>query len=638
MKISECPYLSKYKSILYNEKLYTTYQLINRFPLSYSYYNETNNVSFDSENINIINITEIKRLSKINNNIYVLYFLGTNNNETLSFKIFTKIPGSIKLNKQYLFKYKFDHKDNVFQIIEVKDKSYLNKIIPIYDIDKITNKTFQSLIYHTILNEFVSIYEKMDLSIINKYNLYDTKTAYMMIHNPVLQSSLEKAILTLKYQEIFQIILKKKNINKVKSKNNFDLDLSIIKNITSKLPYNLNSSQIKALSLLIDRQRDTNMTQSFLIGDVGSGKTIVALLMAYLLSANVQVAIMCPTEILARQHYNTFTNLIKDRVITFISSKSNKEYLSIENGTSNIIIGTHILGSDSITYNNLGYIIIDEQQKFGVNLRKSLTLKSTSYDTLYLSATPIPRSLGLLFFDDYEIIKLDTRKDKQEIDTFYITSDLIDNLFIEIQKEIDNNHNAYVIVPAIDAINFEFNITNTYQKLITKFDKSIIGVIHSKVDKQIIEDELDKFSTQNGRILLSTRMVEIGIDCKNASVIGILGADRFGLSELHQMRGRVGRSNIKSKCYLVSSKSDVIRLNQLVLNNNGFELAELDLLNRGIGDIFGLTQSGIDDLKFLDLSKDIDIINNIKFITNTYDENKINKYKYLLKEIDETVI
>ncbi len=461
--------------------------------------------------------------------------------------------------------------------------------------------------------------------IIDKYDFPSKYEAICEIHNPTEELLLKKARQRIKYEELFMYLLK---INYLKEKLSHDelaiervIDHDKLNKFIESLPYELTIDQKSAVDEIINDLESNKRMNRLLQGDVGSGKTIVALISAYAnYLAGYQTAIMVPTEILANQHYNEATNLFKKfklKVALLTSSVKTKDKDKIlddlENGKIDLIIGTQSLIGEKITFKNLGLVITDEQHRFGVNQRTEFKNKGVSPDVLSMSATPIPRTYALTIYGDMEVSSIHSKPaGRKEVITYFKRERDIPEVLEMMKKELDQNHQIYVVAPRIEMDEEKEDELGSVNKLKEEMEKAFgkitkIGIVYGKIDTKEEEKTMKEFSDGKIGILISTTVIEVGVNFPNASMIVIFDANFFGLSTLHQLRGRVGRSDIQSYCILIA-KDNHERLRFLETCHDGFEISEYDFKNRGEGDLFGIRQSGEVGLKLANVKRDFQML------------------------------
>ena len=524
-----------------------------------------------------------------------------------------------------------------------KNLKHTGRLVPIYsETEGLTSKVFRYLI-KPLLNQ-VSLKEYFPSWLLNKYQLLPLKTALAQIHFP---DSLELASKA-KNRFIFEsLFFSKIYLLKIKQQINvlpfpkIKLDIPLLKSFVNSLPFELTLAQKKSI-WEIAQNMQTNLMNRLLEGDVGSGKTIVAIAASLLVyNSQYQVALLAPTEILAHQHYEKFKTFLKNHKvrIALLTSKGAKIYDDglegkitkrnlnkiINSYLPIIVIGTHALIQKNIQFNKLGLVIVDEQHRFGVEQRKKLLSSSSNNKEvphlLSLTATPIPRTLALVFYGDMDISILDTLPSgRKQIITKIVTPSQKHKIYDFIRSEVEKGHQAFVICPRIEEeqidslnvnasnllslaekLNYEVKaVKKEYKKLQEEiFPDLKVAMLHGKMKPEEKENIMKQFQENKINILVSTSVVEVGIDIPNATIMVIEGAEHFGLAQLHQFRGRVGRSHYQSYCFLFteSNNSKVYsRLKALVEYNDGFKLAEIDLALRGPGELLGTKQSGIPDL------------------------------------------
>lgn len=512
------------------------------------------------------------------------------------------------------------------------------EIIPVYHLCKgITSKQMKNFINGAING--VDIKNNIPNEIKDKYGFIDEKDAVKIVHDPRDEKSLKLALKTLKYEEIFTYMKKVKEL-KIKNEqhdNSFikNVDLNKVNSFISSLPFELTIDQKMVINeMLKDLTSDIKMNR-LLQGDVGSGKTIVAFILAYACyTSGYQSAFMAPTEVLSIQHYQNAIKLFKDTDFKIglltgkMSLKEKKEiYQKLENKEIDLLIGTHALISDKVIWNNLGLVITDEQHRFGVNQRLALKNKSNTPDVLMMSATPIPRTYALTIYGDTDVSSIKTMpKGRLPVITKVKKTKELKDVLSGIYDALKNNNQAYVIAPMIEE-NEDTDYSNVYDlkhKFELAFKNYTVEILHGKMTNEEKENVMEDFKNNKINILISTTVIEVGVDNKNATVMVIFDADRFGLSQLHQLRGRVGRNNLQSYCYLVSDKDkDKDRLKIMEETTDGFKISEADFKLRGQGDLFGLRQSGALSFKLSDVRRDYDLLVKVRDDVNEYMNNKI---------------
>lgn len=505
----------------------------------------------------------------------------------------------------------------------------LGRIVPIYPLSEGVNvKTLRKAIFNTI-----SIYKEMIPTVIpdylvKKYNLLEKKDAVEQIHFPSSMEMLEKARFSLVFEELFLIQLKLAILREENRSNNNAITLKIkakglVNNFIKNLPFELTGAQENAIGDILRDLNSQEPMQRLLQGDVGSGKTVVATIMLLAAVENgYQGAIMAPTEILAQQHYNNLIQWLTPMglgVGLFLGSNSQKVRTKVEkdlrNGQTHIAVGTHALIQENVAFNNLGAIVIDEQHRFGVKQRTMLKTKAQSPQMLTMTATPIPRTLALTVHGDLDLTIIDELpKGRKPVKTTLITHSGHKEAYKLIQNEIEQGRQAYVVYPLIDeSETLAAKAATIEAEYLQKevFPDFRIGLLHGKLKNEEKERVMADFKSKKYDILVSTTVVEVGVDVPNATVMMIENAERFGLSQLHQLRGRVGRSDLQSYCIISTSTKSVEtrdRLEIMTQTNDGFVIAEKDLQIRGPGEFLGVRQSGLPDLIISDLVKDAKIL------------------------------
>lgn len=530
------------------------------------------------------------------------------------------------------------------------DTTNTARIVPIYHLTAgLTQKQLRFLIKQ-VLPLATEVEDYISIDIQKKYKLVTLEKALNNIHFPDSLADFEKAQKRLKFDELFLTILtvqlaKQELLSTAAHKIKFQKDA--VKDFVKNLPFTLTDDQKKVAWTLL-QDMDSNIPTNRLIqGDVGSGKTVVAA-MALLNTVvnNYQGAILAPTEILALQHFKTFQNILKDNTCVLltrsyrllqlpgeeareITKKQAIELIAKEKQI--IIIGTHALLQEAISFSDLGLIIVDEQHRFGVSQRQKLKDKTPDIIPHFVSmtATPIPRSLSLTLYGDLDISRINQKpQNRKNIITRIITPDTRNLEYDFIKKEIEKGNQIFVVCPLIEESDKlgVASATKVFTKLSQETFKDYqVGLVHGKLKKQKKEEVMNNFRNKKINVLVATAVIEVGVDIPDATIVLIEGADRFGLAQLHQFRGRVGRSEKQSYCLLASDNRAphvVDRLKVLVKYNSGFEISEQDLKTRGPGDLYGYKQSGLEPLTIASLS-DTDIMEQAKTaVTNLLEQDK----------------
>ena len=503
----------------------------------------------------------------------------------------------------------------------------LARIVPIYTLsENLSIKTLRKAIYNVLEAYVDEIETVLPKYLIEKYDLLEKKDALRQIHFPDNKELLDKARFSLIFEEFFLIQLKLAILREENNKNLNSIPLEIKKDglvmkFIKSLPFNLTSAQQRAINEILNDLNSQKPMQRLLQGDVGSGKTVVATIMLLAAIENgYQAAIMAPTEILAQQHYNNmfkWLNPLGIRVELFLGSNSKKQRriseTNLRNGQVDIAIGTHALIQENIDFANLGAVVIDEQHRFGVKQRLALRKKSQNPQVLTMTATPIPRTLAITLNGDLDLTIIDElpKGRKPILTTMTNSRKQISDL---IRREVSTGRQAYIVYPLIDESETLSAKAATKEKEIWEtevFPEFKIGLLHGKLKNSEKEEVMDKFKNKEYDILVSTTVVEVGVDVPNATVIVIENAERFGLSQLHQLRGRVGRSDLQSYCVLSSStrsQDTRARLEIMTQTNDGFVIAEKDLQIRGPGEFLGTRQSGLPDMIIADIVADSKIL------------------------------
>ena len=527
----------------------------------------------------------------------------------------------------------------------------IERLKPIYSLPSdYPNHLFAGLVKKCLEQVKGQIFSTVPYDFLTKYRLVNKETALNWAHNPHKPEEIRQALRHLKYEEALLFSLKNqliresnKSLSKIKKE---PIDLDVCQPFIDTLPYKLTKDQIDASKEIIEDMNQSSLMYRLLQGDVGTGKTLVSFIALF---ANHlrgdQGALMAPTDALARQHYANAIKLFKNtklKIALLLGSTPLSEKKQIKDdlkeGYIDIIIGTHALFTKDTIYSSLGLVIIDEQHRFGVNQRIALANKGDHADLLMMSATPIPRSLALSIFGDLDISTLYTfPSTRRDVETKIVGPD--DAIIFEtVDQAIQDNKQVYVIAPLIDfSDKGKFSVDQLFARYALRY-KASVGLLHGKMKQEEKEETLNKFYNGDIKVLVSTQVVEVGIDVKNANTMIIYDATNFGLASLHQLRGRIGRDGSKSTCLLATSEEDASKLSILTQSEDGFAIAEEDMRQRGPGELTGIKQSGIPDFAFLNVVDDYKIFVVARDDAKQIVKNKDNKnYQWLIKRATKMI-
>ena len=516
----------------------------------------------------------------------------------------------------------------------------------------LNSKAISSFINTALMEYGNDLEDYIPKYLLEKYNFLNKKTALNIIHNPSTKEKLKEASIRLKYEELF-VYMAKINYLKLKNKNikdgiEKDFDKEKLDKVIKSLPYELTIDQKTVLNEILEDLTSKRRMNRLLQGDVGSGKTIISIIaMVANYLSGYQSALMVPTEILATQHYETMKEILKDfniniALLTGSLPKKEKDFIheELKLGKIDMVVGTHALIQEEVVYKNLGLVITDEQHRFGVLQRTSLQNKGIMPDVLYMSATPIPRTYALTLYGDMDISTIRTLpKGRKPIKTYLKSYSEIKDVLKMMYEELLKNHQIYVIAPLIEeSETLDLTTVNELKdKMNLAFgEKYNVGIIHGKLKQTEKDKIMEDFVNNKIQILISTTVIEVGVNVLNTTMMVIFDANRFGLSTLHQLRGRVGRSALESSCILISDY-DSERLNVMTTTNDGFEISEEDFKIRGHGDLFGTKQSGDMTFKIADIKEDYKILlqakkDSMEFLLNNKEEELKEKIINGIKE------
>lgn len=613
----------KTSKILNKLGIFTDDDLINYYPYRYNVYNFSNELIDNSTLIINVIIESNPIVSYIKKNFNRLSFRARYNERIFNVVIFNRayLKTNLTIGKNITIIGKYDFKKNIFTSSDIKFNVTNGQIEPVYHLTKgITNNLVSKLIKDNFNNIYIK--DSLPSNIISKYNLLSKKDALYNIHFPNDLKMVHYAKNRLIYEELFDFSFKMnyfKNQNIRKDKEPKNIDINKINEFKKLLPFSLTTDQDNAYNEIVQDMSSNKKMNRLLLGDVGSGKTVVAVGAIYAnFIAGFESTLMAPTEVLATQHYFSIKKILDKfnvavELITGSMSKKEKEaiYKRVQNKEIDLLIGTHSLLNENIIFNNLGLVITDEQHRFGVHQRFTLEDKSKCPDILYLSATPIPRTYAMTIYGDLDISYIKTKPTgrKDIITKVKKNSDIKEVLGLMLEQ-IKLGHQIYVVSPLVEE-DESLNLTSINllkEKLSLAFKNLFrIEIIHGKMKTTEKESIMNDFKNNQIKILIATTVIEVGIDVSNATMMVIFNAERFGLATLHQLRGRVGRSDLQSYCYLISD-SDNDRLKVMEESNDGFYISQKDFEMRGHGDLFGVKQHGDMSFKLANLKNDYNIL------------------------------
>lgn len=523
---------------------------------------------------------------------------------------------------------KWDAKRKSLNGMKILGSQSADDFSPIYHVNKsIRQTTLVDLIRRGFEEYGTLIEENLPVSLVDKYRLLDRSTAVKSMHFPKNHEENHQAKRRVVFEEFFLFQMRLQGLKKSEKaeSNGIEIlyDIQKLKHFIQTLPFELTNAQKRVTNEICRDLRSPYHMQRLLQGDVGSGKTIVAAIALYAtVTAGFQGALMVPTEILAQQHMDSLLNLFDPqevRIALLTGSTKAKErrdlLVLLEQGEIDILVGTHALIQEGVEFQNLGLVITDEQHRFGVNQRKVLREKGWRPDVLFMTATPIPRTLAITAYGEMDVSMIDELPaGRIPIETRWVRTPQLNNVLEWTGKELAKGHQMYVICPLIEeseALDVK-NAVEIYEKLSALFAPQFeVGLLHGKMKNQEKETIMEAFKENKLQILVSTTVIEVGVNVPNATVMLIMDADRFGLAQLHQLRGRVGRGSDASYCVLVANPKNelgVERMKIMTETNNGFVLSEKDLELRGPGEVFGFRQSGLPQFAIADLVADSHVL------------------------------
>ena len=613
--------------------IYTLKDLITYFPRNHEDRSIAKKISecVDGETV-LIKATALTKITEIRARRLSIYRLVVNDESSscvITWFNQKYLKDKFKVGETYTFFGKIENKGGTFEMKSpVFDKEGVDKntgkIVPIYPLtSRLSQNVLRKIIESGIDEVYGNLEESIPDYILQKYKLLGINEAYKNIHFPSSNSDFIRAKNRLVFEELLALqlaLFRLKEGQKYDEKGiKFDSNIKM-QDVIETLPFTLTNAQKRVLNEIDkDMEKDTAMNR-LLQGDVGSGKTVVSIVAAYkAVKSGYQAAIMAPTAILADQHLKNFTKMLEPfgiRCELLVSSvtKKNKELIleRLKNGEIDILIGTHALLEDNVVFKNLGLVVTDEQHRFGVKQRATIVAKGNNPDVIVMSATPIPRTLALILYGDLDISIIDELPpNRKKIETYAVGKDMEERIIAFVKKLIGEGRQAYIVCPLVeDSDDMDLkSVTALAEKYKTEvFSEYRVEYLHGKMKAKEKDDIMQRFKNGKIDILISTTVIEVGVDVPNASIMIIENAERFGLAQLHQLRGRVGRGEYKSYCILKNeghSKVCKERMKVMCQTNDGFVISEKDLELRGSGDFFGTAQHGVPELKIANLFENI---------------------------------
>ena len=613
--------------------IYTLKDLITYFPRNHEDRSIAKKIAecADGETV-LIKATALTKITEIRTRRLSIYRLVVNDESSscvITWFNQKYLKDKFKVGETYTFFGKIENKGGTFEMKSpVFDEDGVDKntgkIVPIYPLTyNLSQNILRKIIESGIDEVYGNLEESIPDYILQKYKLLGINEAYKNIHFPSSNSDFIRAKNRLVFEELLALqlaLFRLKEGQKYDEKGiKFDSNVKM-QDVIDTLPFTLTNAQKRVLDEIDkDMEKDTAMNR-LLQGDVGSGKTVVSIVAAYkAVKSGYQAAIMAPTAILADQHLKNFTKMLEPfgiRCELLVSSvtKKNKELIleRLKNGEIDILIGTHALLEDNVIFKNLGLVVTDEQHRFGVKQRATIVAKGNNPDVIVMSATPIPRTLALILYGDLDISIIDELPpNRKKIETYAVGKDMEERIIAFVKKLIGEGRQAYIVCPLVeDSDDMDLkSVTALAEKYKTEvFSEYRVEYLHGKMKPKEKDDIMQRFKNGEIDILISTTVIEVGVDVPNASIMIIENAERFGLAQLHQLRGRVGRGEYKSYCILKNeghSKVCKERMKVMCQTNDGFVISEKDLELRGSGDFFGTAQHGVPELKIANLFENI---------------------------------
>lgn len=659
--------LARYQTLLKKQNILTIADLLFNFPTKYDDYRVSSIKDAKLDEAIVLEGTISSKVtvnylkSKLSTVVFTMDIEGQRVRCTIFNRVFLK--GKINFGTVLRIQGHFYQNMNNFTINNLIICDEINRdIVPTYKVKDIAHDKYITIVEKAYRRYKNLIKETLPQEYLEKNNLLTLKEAIYKLHFADDFDQIEAGLTRIKYEELLEYQLSMKYLHYMREQNHncpsIEFDESKLQFLHKNLPYELTQDQKLAINdILLDLKAPYAMNR-LLQGEVGSGKTIVAeVALLACVSAGYQATLMCPTEILSIQHYETLTKTFEDfkevklGLLTGSTPVAQRKEIieKLKNGEINVLIGTHALFQNDVEYKNLALVVTDEEHRFGVHQRVMIKNKGLQVNYLKMSATPIPRTLAISAYGDTDISVIKTLPSiRKQVVTKLIDQQHKKDVMVHMKNELKNGHQIYVVTPLIDeseAIDTA-NANEVYTKMVKYFEGSAtVGLIHGKLKPSEKEEIMQKFLNKEIQILVATSVIEVGVNVANATTILILGAERFGVATLHQLRGRVMRSGSVPYCFLIPenpTEASIARLKMVEETSDGFKLAEYDLLHRGPGEFFGEKQAGAMNFKYADILKDHDlleiVVKDSEEIMKTTNLMTNDEYSYLFKTVHDNYL
>ena len=654
--------LARYQNLLKKQNILSIEDLLFNFPTKYEDYRVSSIKDAKLDELIVLEGTIVSKVtvnylkSKLSTVVFTMEIEGERIRCTIFNRVFLK--GKINYGTVLRIQGHFYQNMNNFTVNNLLICDEINRdIVPVYKVKDIAHDKYLGIMEKAYRRYKNLIVETLPKELLEKHGLLSMQEAIYKLHFADDFDQINKALERIKYEELLQYQLSMKYLHYMREQDHncpvINYDLKLLEKLNANLSYELTQDQKLAINDILTDLKAPYAMNRLLQGEVGSGKTIVAeMAILATVSGGYQAALMCPTEILSNQHYETLIETFKDfdgvklGILTGSTSVKDRNEIieKLKNGDINVIVGTHALFQSDVEYQNLALVVTDEEHRFGVHQRVMIKNKGFAVNYLKMSATPIPRTLAISAYGDTDISVIKTLpSNRKQVITKLVDKPGKKAVMAHMKEELKNGHQIYVVTPLIDeseAIDTA-NANEVYNKMVKYFkDEYQVGLIHGKLKPTEKEEIMEKFLKNEIHILVATSVIEVGVNVANATTILILGAERFGVATLHQLRGRVMRSGAVPYCFLIPENiTDVslARLKMVEETSDGFKLAEYDLLHRGPGEFFGERQAGAMNFKYADILKDNDllevVIEDSKEIMNTTKLMDQDDYHYLFEVV-----